>query len=179
MRATKGDSVASFVAPLRSEVSEAIRLTGTDTTTTTIRVTGRSALDLDVRSVVASDSRRGEIRLLPLTAGILLLAFGALVAAILPLVVGFMAIWVTLAVVVILSAYTPMSVFVLNMTTMLGLGVGIDYSLLIVTRFREELNRGLRRQEAAARALSTAGAAVLTSGMTVVVGFAALLLTPL
>ncbi|HSB55805.1 MAG TPA: MMPL family transporter, partial [Gemmatimonadales bacterium] len=71
------------------------------------------------------------------------------------------------------------SVFVLNMTTMLGLGVGIDYSLLIVTRFREELNRGLRRQQAAARALSTAGAAVLTSGLTVVVGFAALLFTPL
>jgi putative drug exporter of the RND superfamily len=179
MRATRGDSVASFVAPLRAFVHEAIRLTGTDTTTTTIRVTGRSALDIDVRSVVASDSRRGEIRLLPLTAGILLLAFGALVAALLPLVVGFMAIWITLAIVVVLSAYTPMSVFVLNMTTMLGLGVGIDYSLLIVTRFREELNRGLRRQQAAARALSTAGAAVLTSGLTVVVGFAALLFTPL
>ncbi|HWA17197.1 MAG TPA: MMPL family transporter, partial [Gemmatimonadales bacterium] len=84
-----------------------------------------------------------------------------------------------LAVVVILSSYTPMSVFVLNMTTMLGLGVGIDYSLLIVTRFREELNRGLRRQAAAQRALSTAGHAVMTSGMTVVVGFAALLFTPL
>ncbi len=79
----------------------------------------------------------------------------------------------------IIADYTPMSVFVLNMTSMLGLGVGIDYSLLIVTRFREELNRGLRRREAARRTLSTAGAAVLTSGMTVVVGFAALLLTPL
>ncbi|MFN8653331.1 MAG: MMPL family transporter [Gemmatimonadales bacterium] len=179
IKATRGDSVASFVGPLRSEVRRAAQVTGTDTSTTTIRVTGRSALDLDVRSVVASDSRRGEIRLLPLTAGILLLAFGALVAAVLPLIIGFLAIWVTLAVVVVLSDYTPMSVFVLNMTTMLGLGVGIDYSLLIVTRFREELNRGLRRQQAAARALSTAGAAVFTSGLTVVVGFAALLFTPL
>lgn len=174
-----GDDVSSFVAPIRDAVHQSMRATGTDSSTTTIRVTGRSALDLDVRSVVASDSRRGEIRLLPLTAGILLLAFGALVAAILPLIVGFMAIWITLAIVVILSAYTPMSVFVLNMTTMLGLGVGIDYSLLIVTRFREELNRGLRRQQAAARAISTAGAAVLTSGLTVVVGFTALLFTPL
>jgi putative drug exporter of the RND superfamily len=179
IRSDNGDSVAALVAPLRAEVREAIRTSGTDTSTVTVRVTGRSALDLDVRSVVASDSRRGEIRLLPLTAGILLLAFGALVAAILPLIVGFLAIWITLAVVVILSAYTPMSVFVLNMTTMLGLGVGIDYSLLIVTRFREELNRGLRRQQAAARALSTAGSAVFTSGLTVVVGFAALLFTPL
>jgi RND superfamily putative drug exporter len=179
MAADKGDSVSKLVAPVRALVQEAIRTSGIDTTQFRLRVTGRSPLDLDVRNVVAADSKRGEIRLLPLTAGILLLAFGALVAAILPLIIGFLAIWVTLAMVVILSAYTPMSVFVLNMTTMLGLGVGIDYSLLIVTRFREELNRGLRRQEAAARALSTAGAAVLTSGMTVVVGFAALLLTPL
>ena len=179
IRPDGGDSVSALVAPIRALVREAIQAARVDTTTTTVRVTGRSALDIDVRSVVASDSRRGEIRLLPLTAGILLLAFGALVAAILPLIVGFLAIWITLAVVVILANYTPMSVFVLNMTTMLGLGVGIDYSLLIVTRFREELNRGLRRQEAAARALSTAGAAVFTSGLTVVVGFAALLFTPL
>ena len=179
IRPDGGDSVSALVAPLRALVRAGIRAAGVDTTTTTVRLTGRAALDIDVRSVVASDSRRGEIRLLPLTAGILLLAFGALVAAILPLIVGFLAIWITLAVVVILANYTPMSVFVLNMTTMLGLGVGIDYSLLIVTRFREELNRGLRRQVAAARALSTAGAAVFTSGLTVVVGFAALLFTPL
>jgi RND superfamily putative drug exporter len=177
--ADKGDSVAKLVPPVRRLVAEAIAQTRVDTAKAKVRVTGRSPLDLDVRNVVAADSRRGEIRLLPLTAGILLLAFGALVAAILPLIVGFLAIWITLAVIVVLADYTPMSVFVLNMTTMLGLGVGIDYSLLIVTRFREELNRGLRRQQAAVRALSTAGVAVLTSGMTVVVGFGALLLTPL
>ncbi len=179
VNADRGDSVAKLVTPVRALVREAFLQTGVDTATHRVRVTGRSPLDLDIRNVVAADSKQGEIRLLPLTAGILLLAFGALVAALLPLIVGFLAIWVTLAIVVILADYTPMSIFVLNMTTMLGLGVGIDYSLLIVTRFREELNRGLRRQEAAARALSTAGAAVLTSGMTVVVGFAALLLTPL
>jgi putative drug exporter of the RND superfamily len=175
----EGDSASRLVATIRGLVHQSLAESGVDTTQYRVRVTGRAPLDLDVRTVVAADSRRGEIRLLPLTAGILLLAFGALVAAILPLIVGFLAIWVTLATIVVLADYTPMSVFVLNMTTMLGLGVGIDYSLLIVTRFREELNRGLRRREAAARALSTAGAAVLTSGMTVVVGFAALLLTPL
>ncbi|HXW96164.1 MAG TPA: MMPL family transporter, partial [Gemmatimonadales bacterium] len=174
-----GEGVGKLVEPVRALVREAFTQTAVDTGAFRVRVTGRSPLDLDVRTVVAADSRRGEIRLLPLTAGILLLAFGALVAALLPLIIGFLAIWITLAIVVILAAFTPMSVFVLNMTTMLGLGVGIDYSLLIVTRFREELNRGLRRQDAAARALSTAGAAVLTSGMTVIVGFAALLLTPL
>ncbi|HEY7681942.1 MAG TPA: MMPL family transporter [Gemmatimonadales bacterium] len=177
--AEDGDSVSKLVPLVRQLVREAIAQSGVDARRYQVRVTGRSPLDLDVRAVVAADSRRGEIRLLPLTAGILLLAFGALVAALLPLVVGFLAIWVTLAIVVVLADYTPMSVFVLNMTTMLGLGVGIDYSLLIVTRFREELNRGLRRQQAASRALATAGAAVLASGMTVIVGFAALLLTPL
>jgi len=177
--APSGDSVQKLVPPVRALVASAMRSSGVDSTTHRLRVTGRSPLDLDIKNVSASDSREGEMRLLPLTAGILLLAFGALVAAVLPLVVGFLAIWITLAVVVLLADYTPMSIFVLNMTTMLGLGVGIDYSLLIVTRFREELNKGLRRRAAAARALSTAGAAVLASGMTVVVGFAALLFTPL
>src|SRR3989454_2245798 len=72
-----------------------------------------------------------------------------------------------------------MSVFVLNITTMVGLGVGIDYSLLIVTRFREELTRGLSPVDAAIRTVETAGSAVVTSGLTVVVGFAALVTTPL
>src|SRR5260370_3057309 len=73
----------------------------------------------------------------------------------------------------------PMSVFVLNITTMVGLGVGIDYSLLIVTRFREERTRGLGPVAAAIRPVETAGSAVVASGVTVVVGFAALVFTPL
>jgi len=174
-----GDSAGRVLGPLRDLVRATVREAARGGSPFAVRVTGRTPLDLDVKSVAASDSRRGELRLLPLTMGILLLAFGALVAAVLPLIVGFLAIWVTLAIVVTLSDYTPMSVFVLNMTSMLGLGVGIDYSLLIVTRFREELNRGLGRRQAASRALSTAGAAVFTSGLTVVVGFAALLLTPM
>ena len=108
------------------------------------RVTGRAPLDLDVRNVVTADSKRGETALLPLTLVILVLAFGALVAATLPLVVGVLAIAVSLAIIGLLTYVTPMSIFVLNMTTMIGLGVGIDYSLLVVTRFREELGRGLR-----------------------------------
>jgi len=142
-------------------------------------VTGRSPLDLDVRVVSTEDSRRLEARLIPLTLIILVLAFGALIAALLPLLVGFLAVTISLALIGVLAHYTPMSVFVLNLTTMIGLGVGIDYSLLMVTRFREELNRGHRRRQAAARTIKTAGRAVLTSGLTVVVGFGALILTPL
>ena len=177
--ALRSDTVNRLVTPIRTLIRQTLASVAVDTLGYRVSVTGRAPLDLDVRNISASDSKRGELRLLPLTMTVLILAFGALVAAVLPLLVGFLAIWVTLAIVTILSAYTPMSVFVLNMTTMLGLGVGIDYSLLIVTRFREELNRGLRRQDAAIQTLSTAGAAVVTSGLTVVVGFAALLLTPL
>ncbi len=142
-------------------------------------VTGRAPLDLDVRGVTAKDTREGEQVLLPITLLVLVLAFGALVAAALPLVIGFLAIAVSLAIVGLLTRVTPMSVYVLNMTTMIGLGVGIDYSLLIVTRFREELSRGRRQREAAVNTVLTAGAAVVTSGLTVVVGFGALLFTPL
>src|SRR3989475_4289514 len=91
----------------------------------------------------------------------------------------FRSITIALGLVTIAAKYLPMSVFVLNITTMVGLGVGIDYSLLVVTRFREELNRGLSAVDAAVRTVETAGSAVITSGLTVVVGFAALLTTPL
>ena len=174
-----GDSSSHLVMPVRRAIQSTLARFAVDTMRYQVRVTGRSPLDLDIRNISAADSKRAELRLLPLTMGVLLLAFGALVAAMLPLLVGFLAIWTTLAIITLLAHFTPMSVFVLNMTSMLGLGVGIDYSLLIVTRFREELNRGLRRKDAALRALTTAGAAVVTSGLTVVVGFGALLLTPL
>jgi RND superfamily putative drug exporter len=173
------DTSARLIQPLRAVIHGTVAAAGAAHPGYQVLLTGRAPLDYDIRSISAADSREGELRLLPLTSVVLVLAFGALVSALLPLVVGFLAIWITLAIITVLAGFTPMSIFVLNMTSMLGLGVGIDYSLLIVTRFREELNRGLRRREAARRALSTAGVAVLTSGLTVVVGFAALLLTPL
>jgi len=179
LKASQPDTSARLILPLRQVIRQTLIAAEQEGTRYQALLTGRAPLDFDIRATSAGDSKRGELRLLPLTMVVLLLAFGALVAALLPLIIGFLAIWVTLAIITVIAAYTPMSIFVLNMTSMLGLGVGIDYSLLIVTRFREELNRGLRRHEAARRALRTAGAAVFTSGLTVVVGFAALLLTPL
>ena len=175
---TASDSVARLVVPVRDAVQATMR-TFHDAGLYQVSVTGRSPLDLDVRTVSAEDSTRGEARLLPLTLIILVLAFGALVAALLPLIVGVLAIAISLAVIGLLARVTPMSIFVLNMTTMIGLGVGIDYSLLVVTRFREELRKGVRRREAAVNTMLTAGSAVVTSGLTVVVGFGALLFTPL
>src|SRR5205807_2159084 len=139
-----------------------------------VMVTGFPALDHDVRTVSTEDTERGERRALPLTLLVLIVAFGALVAAALPVIVGVLAITIALGLVTIAARYTAMSVFVLNITTMVGLGVGIGYSLLVVTRFREELNRGLSRVDAAIRTVETAGSAVVTWGLTVVVGCAAL-----
>src|SRR5256884_3042851 len=172
------DLSSSYVPDLRTTISEALgRVPGAEGFD--VMVTGFPALDHDVRTVSAEDTERGEQRALPLTLLVLIVAFGALVAAALPVIVGVLAITVALGLVTIAARYTAMSVFVLNITTMVGLGVGSDYSLLIVTRFREELNRGLSPVDAAIRTLETAGSAVLTSGLTVVVGFAALVATPL
>lgn len=143
-----------------------------------VHVTGAPALEYDVRTVSLEDARRGERQSLPLAGAVLVLAFGALVAALLPLVIGVFAIVCTLALVYLTAELYPMSVFVLNLISMIGLGVGIDYSLLVVTRFREELNRGLGARDATVRTILTAGRAVITSGLTVAVGFAALLIIP-
>src|SRR5436190_752554 len=168
----------SVVPDLRDKIQDALarapRSDGFD-----VKVTGFPALDHDVRTISAEDTERSEARVLPLTLVVLVVAFGALVAAMLPVIVGLLAITIALGLVTIAARYLPMSVFVLNITTMVGLGVGIDYSLLIVTRFREELNRGLSPVDAAVRTIETAGSAVITSGITVVVGFAALVWTPL
>jgi len=172
------DLSSSYVPDLRTTISDALgRVPGAEGFD--VMVTGFPALDHDVRTVSAEDTERGEQRALPLTLLVLIVAFGALVAAALPVIVGVLAITVALGLVTIAARYTAMSVFVLNITTMVGLGVGIDYSLLIVTRFREELNRGLSSVDAAIRTVETAGSAVVTSGLTVVVGFAALVATPL
>src|SRR5207253_2664935 len=91
------------------------------------------ALDHDVRTVSAEDTERGEARVLPLTLIVLVVAFGALVAAMLPVVVGLLAITIALGLVTIAARYLPMSVFVLNITTMVGLGVLV--AVLLATTF--------------------------------------------
>ncbi|HEY7685343.1 MAG TPA: MMPL family transporter [Gemmatimonadales bacterium] len=177
-RKQTGDISKDFVPELRDSIRAALsRVPGS--AGFEVRITGSAALDHDVRAISTEDTAAGERRILPLTLLVLVLAFGALVAATLPIMVGMLAITIALGLVTVLAQFWTMSVFVLNITTMVGLGVGIDYSLLIVTRFREELNRGLSPVDASIRTIRTAGAAVMTSGLIVVVGFAALITTPL
>src|SRR5439155_14914684 len=100
---------------------------------------------------------------------------GWIVAGLVPGLVGGTAVGVTLALMVVLSQFFELSIFSLNLATMLGLGLGIDYSLFIVSRFREEIARGASIERAVAWSVATAGRAVLFSGITVMIGLLALL----
>ena len=128
------------------------------------------------------DLQRSELISLPLAALALLIVFGSLVAAGVPLVVGGAAVLVALAASSSSASFTPMSIFVLNLATLLGLGLGVDYSLLMTSRFREELakraggRRATRVEEAVRDTVATAGRAVFFSGLTVLLGLLGLVL---
>jgi RND superfamily putative drug exporter len=124
----------------------------------------------DIQSVSESDLRRAEILAFPFAIIALLLVFRSLIAAALPALVGGGAVIVSLALIFGLGHLTPLSIFVLNITTLFGLGLGVDYSLFMVSRFREELARGHGVEEAVAITVATAGRAVTFSGLTVSIG---------
>ncbi|MBA2315727.1 MAG: MMPL family transporter, partial [Chloroflexi bacterium] len=133
----------------------------------------------DVQDVSESDLQRSELISLPLAGLALLLVFGSVVAAAVPLAVGGAAVIVALAVIWAVASVTPMSIFVLNLATLLGLGLGVDYSLLMTSRFREELavRTGPDRVGEAVRVtVATAGRAVFFSGLTVLLGLLGLVL---
>ena len=145
----------------------------------TVRIAGGPAFYGDVQTITETDLRRSELISLPLAAIALLLVFGGAVAAGVPLAVGGAAVLVALAGIFIVASLVPMSIFVLNLATLLGLGLGVDYSLLMTSRFREELARrdGPDRVAEAVRAtVATAGRAVFFSGLTVLLGLLGLVL---
>jgi RND superfamily putative drug exporter len=137
-------------------------------------VTGTAAVYYDYQLQSESDLRSAEIVTFPLALIALVVFFGSIAAALLPLIVAAGAVAVTTAAVYLIALQTTISVYVLNTATMLGLAVAIDYCLLIVTRFREEL-RTLPVSYAVARTSATAGRAVLFSGLTVLAGVSGLL----
>ncbi|HLJ36200.1 MAG TPA: MMPL family transporter [Ktedonobacteraceae bacterium] len=124
----------------------------------------------DIQQVSENDLRRAELLAFPFAILALLLVFRSVIAAMLPAIVGGGAVVVSLALIFGLGQLTTLSIFVLNITTLFGLGLGVDYSLFIVSRFREELGRGRGVDEAVAIAVATAGRAVAFSGLTVSIG---------
>ena len=139
-------------------------------------VGGGPAFYADVEKVSQSDLYRAEVVAIPIAVIALLLVFGSVVAALLPVMVGGMGVLVILASLFGLGHVMDLSIFTLNLATLLGLGLGLDYALFLTSRFREELARGRNKEEAVAITLATAGQAVVFSGLTVLIGLCALFL---
>lgn len=132
-----------------------------------------------VSTTVEEDLRKSEMIAFPLLFIISLFVFRSLIAAALPLLIGGITIPVTFALVGVYNEMTSLSIFALNLTTGLGLGLAIDYSLLIVTRFREELAAGLEKGAAVRQTVATAGRTVTFSALTVAGSVFALVIFPL
>ncbi|HLZ12330.1 MAG TPA: MMPL family transporter [Candidatus Acidoferrum sp.] len=144
-----------------------------------LEITGETPLTFDLRKVSADDVKHAEERAMPVTLLLLLLAFGSFVAALLPLGIGMLSISMALGAAALLTRSLHLSILVQNLATMLGLGLGIDYALLIVSRFREALAEGYDHGQAADLAAAQAGKTLLISATTVAIGFSALLTVPI
>jgi len=144
-----------------------------------LELTGELPLNFDIRKASAEDVQRGESLVIPATLALLLVAFGSLVAALVPLAVGQLAIASTLAIAGLLAPRLHLSILVQNLATMLGLGLGIDYALLMVSRFREAISAGHDGPVASVIAARQAGRTLLISASTVAIGFLALLTVPI
>lgn len=138
---------------------------------------GPSAIFRDMEVVSDQDLRNVEIVTLPIAAVVLLLIFGSLVASATPVLMAPLAVTLSLAFIYFIGHRVDMSIFVLNTASMLGLGIAIDYSLLMVNRFREELTLGRDLETAVGHTVATAGKAILVSAIVVSAGFFGLTLS--
>ncbi|MDQ3477479.1 MAG: MMPL family transporter [Actinomycetota bacterium] len=182
LRSTDGDKALVLVR-LSGDEKQA------DTASTRLQDTyAGSAGDLDVQiggpgvglgETIGGDLARAEAIAIPITLVLLLLVFGGVVAALLPLAVGAMAIMGTFLALFVIASATDVSIFSINLATALGLGLAIDYSLLVVSRFREEFAKDSDTQAAVGRTMQTAGRTVAFSAITVAVSLSALLIFPL
>jgi RND superfamily putative drug exporter len=144
-----------------------------------VRTGGEFAVYAEVGDTIERDVIRAESIAIPLTAVLLVIVFGSAVAALLPLVIGVLSILGTFLALHLLHGATDVSVYSVNLATSMGLGLGIDYSLFLVSRFREETRLGKDRLEAITATLSTAGRTVLFSAVTVMLSLGSLLVFPL
>jgi RND superfamily putative drug exporter len=144
-----------------------------------VAVGGQAQSFRQVSTQVESDLVRAETITFPIVLILLILVFGSVVAAGLPLAVAAISVVGTLLVLFLLTLVTDVSIFSINLTTALGIGLGIDYSLFIVSRFREEMQPGLPPHDAVVRTVETAGRTVLFSGLTVAISLSALLVFPM
>jgi putative drug exporter of the RND superfamily len=162
------DLSSSELASLRSHSSQA-----------DVTVGGSSAIGNDVLAQVTKSLRTAEMIAVPVILVLLVFAFGSVVAALLPLAIGLIAILGTFAELFVLGSVTSVAIYAINLTTALGLALSIDYALLMISRFREELGRGQDPAQAVLRSMATAGRTIVFSGTTVVAALAVLLIFPM
>ncbi len=144
-----------------------------------VSVTGQKTIDRDFNKLSESDLQKGELRIgLPAALIILLLVFGSVVAGLMPLMITLPSIVVALGLVALLAQAFNLSIFVVNMLTGMGLALGIDYALFVVSRFREERGRGREQTDAIAATATTANRAVVFSGTTFVIAMFGMLIVP-
>jgi RND superfamily putative drug exporter len=144
----------------------------------TVQVAGQGVLDADWTTIAEEDIAKGETAGIAVALVVLIVVFGAIVAAVVPIVMSLFAIAVALGMVALIGQVFSFNMFVQNMVTMIGLAVGIDYSLFIVSRYREERKKGFAKLEAISAAGATANRAVFFSGLTVVLALLGMLIIP-
>ncbi|HEY3529540.1 MAG TPA: MMPL family transporter [Nocardioides sp.] len=162
------DLTAAQVSSLRS-----------DSASVEVSVGGDGAISNDVITQVLKSLRSSEAIAVPIVLVLLMFVFGSAVAAGLPLVIGLISILGTFAELFVLGSMTDVAIFAINMTTALGMALGIDYALLMVSRFREELARGQGTKAAVMAGVQSAGRTIVFSGATVVAALAVLLVFPM
>jgi len=140
---------------------------------------GEASLNQMFTELAESDLQRGEIFGVPAALIVLVIVFGAVLAATMPLVLSVISIVLALALTALIGQLYPTNIFVLNILTMMGLAVGIDYSLFVISRYREERARGLEKIDAIAATGATANRAIFFSGMTVVLAMIGMVIVPL
>ncbi|GGV46529.1 membrane protein [Streptomyces griseoflavus] len=170
----KGDSTEQR----KSAIAILDTYSGTYKDTLTVRAGGGAAVGADLSNQVVEDLILAEAIALPLTLLLLLIVFGSVVAALLPLAVAVIAIIGSFAQLFLLGSVTDVADTATNLTTALGLGLGIDYALLMVSRFREQLAAGTSVDDAVRRTVHTAGRTVAFSAATVAAALAALMVFP-
>jgi RND superfamily putative drug exporter len=143
-----------------------------------LNIAGFGAVFNAVDDRVRSDLATAEMIAIPITIILLLFVFGSLVAAGLPFLVALLAILASFALLFLVTQVADVSIFALNLVTALGLGLGIDYALLMVNRFREELKRGATTEDAVVTTMTTAGKTALVSGLTVAFTLSSLIIFP-
>jgi RND superfamily putative drug exporter len=169
----KTDEVADLLPAV-----EALRDEANQSGVVTARSLGAVTLEEDFNRIAEEDLQRGESFGVMVALVVLILVFGAVVAGIIPIIMGVACIAVAIGLVAFVGVTVDFSLFVTNIITMMGLAVGIDYSLFIVSRFREERAKGLQKLDALAATGATASRAVFFSGLTVVLALLGMLIVP-